>query len=128
VSVPLKVLRVYADASGISRFDDFEIARALRKFAPPAAPLFASEIERATGYAVLHLPVRWFGEKHPTPKRQILFCLAGQARVSVDIGEPRVVGAGEAFLMEDIKGGGHTTEVISDVPFDAVVVQLPEAD
>jgi hypothetical protein len=33
---------------------------------------------------------------------------------------------GEAWLMEDTAGGGHHTEVVSDVPFDAVVVQLPD--
>ena len=41
---------------------------------------------------------------------------------------PRVVASGQAWLMEDTRGGGHTTEVISDEPFDAVVVHLPDAD
>jgi len=126
MGAPLKVLRLFVDSSGVSRFDGGEIARELREFAPPAAPLYASSVEAATGFAVLRLPVGWYGEKHPSPKRQILFCLAGAARVVPDVGDPRVVAAGEAWLMEDTHGAGHTTEVISDVPFDAVVVQLPE--
>jgi len=125
---PLNVLRLYADATGASRFDTQVIARELREFAPPAAALFASTFQAATGFTVLRLPVGWFGERHPSPKRQILFCLAGAARVVPGIGAPSVVESGQAWLMEDTRGGGHTTEVISDVPFDAVVVHLPEAD
>jgi hypothetical protein len=127
MSAPLSVLRLYANASGESCFDNSEIARELSNFAPPAAPLFASRIEAATGFAALRLPVGWFGERHPTPRRQILFCLAGKVRVTPDIGEPRTVATGEAWLMEDTHGFGHITEVISDVPFDAIVVQLPNA-
>jgi hypothetical protein len=127
VSAALKVLRLYANASGASCFDNHEIARELSNFAPPAAPMLASSIETATGFTVLRLPVGWFGERHPSPKRQILFCLAGKVRITPDIGEPRIIAMGEAWLMEDTHGGGHTTEVISDVPFDAVVVQLPNA-
>ena len=127
MSASVKVLRLYADAAGATSFDDFEIARELTNFAPPAAPFPASAVATATGYTVLRLPVGWSGAKHPSPKRQILFCLAGKVRVTPDIGEPRTVGIGEAWLMEDTFGGGHTTEVISDVPFDAVVVQLPNA-
>ena len=124
---PQNVLWLYADASGASRFDTFEISRELCDFAPPAPPLLASRVETATGYALLRLPVGWYGERHPSPKRQILFCLAGKVRITADIGEPRTIAMGEAWLMEDTHGGGHRTEVISDVPFDAVVVQLPDA-
>jgi quercetin dioxygenase-like cupin family protein len=127
MGAPLKVLRLFADASGASCFDSFEIARDLRDFAPPALPLLASDVKTATGYAVLRLPVGWIGDRHPSPKRQILFCLAGKVRITADIGEPRTVAMGEAWMMEDTAGSGHTTEVISDVPFDAVVVQLPDA-
>lgn len=127
MSAPISVLRLYVDASGASHFDDYEIAREFSNFAPPAAPLLTSSIETATGYAVLRLPVGWIGERHPSPKRQILFCLAGTVRVTADIGEPRTVTVGDAWMTEDTRGVGHKTEVVSDVPFDAVVAQLPDA-
>jgi hypothetical protein len=126
MSEPMKILRLFANESGQSCFDTFEIKREMRDFAPPAPPLYVSEMESASCYAVLRLPAGWTGERHPSPKRQILFCLAGKVRVTPSVGDPAIVGAGDAWLMEDTIGSGHETGVISEEPFDAVVVQLPD--
>jgi uncharacterized cupin superfamily protein len=45
-------------------------------------------------------------------------------RVTASSGEQRRVVAGDAWLMADTTGKGHTTEVISEGPVDAVIVQL----
>ena len=47
-------------------------------------------------------------------------------RITPDIGEPRVIAAGDVLMMEDTTGSGHFTEVVSDEPFDGVMIQLPE--
>ena len=47
-------------------------------------------------------------------------------KITPDIGEPRIVAAGHVLMMEDTTGAGHVTEVISEEPFDAVMIQLPE--
>jgi hypothetical protein len=125
MSAPLTVLRLFVTDAGASRFDTFEIPRALRSFAPPAAPLYASELKAASGFVVVRLPTGWIGQRHPTPKRQILFCLSGKIRITPDVGEPRILATGEAWQMEDTDGGGHTTEVISEGPCDAVIIELP---
>jgi quercetin dioxygenase-like cupin family protein len=122
----MKVVRLYANESGLSCFDTVEIQRDMRVFAPPAAALYVSEPEPASRYVVLRLPAGWTGERHPSPARQILFCLSGQIRVTPGVGDPVTVAAGDAWLMEDTSGSGHETEVISQSPFDAVVVQLPD--
>ena len=126
MSAPKTALRLYANESGVSCLETFEISRELRDFAPPAAPLWASDAEPASRYVVIRLPVGWDGKKHPTPRRQILFGLSGKIRITPDIGEPGVVSAGDILKMEDTEGNGHFTEVISDEPFDGVMVQLPE--
>jgi hypothetical protein len=126
MTVPMKVLRLYANESGLSCFETVEIQRDMLEFAPPAPPLYVSKPEPATRYVVLRLPVGWTGEQHPSPARQILFCLSGRVRVTPGVGDPVIVAVGDAWLMEDISGRGHETEVISQDPFDAVVVQLPE--
>jgi hypothetical protein len=123
---PLFALRLFANGSGASCFETFEIARQLRDFAPPAAPLWSSDIAPASGYTVVQLPIGWNGEKHPTPKRFILFGLQGRMRITPDVGEPRVIAAGDVLLMEDTTGAGHFTEVISETPFDAVMIELPD--
>jgi hypothetical protein len=126
MAAPVFALRLFANHSGASCFEAFEITRKLRDFAPPAAPLWSSDIASASGYTVVRLPVGWNGEKHPTPKRFILFGLRGKMRITPDIGEPRVIAAGDVLMMEDTTGAGHFTEVVSDEPFDAVMIELPE--
>ena len=63
----LHILRLSEDASGESHFDNLTIARSLQDFVPPAHLLFISTVEKASGYAVLRLPVGWVGERHPSP-------------------------------------------------------------
>jgi uncharacterized cupin superfamily protein len=46
-------------------------------------------------------------------------------RITPDVGEPRIIAAGDVLMMEDTTGAGHFTEVISETPFDAVMIQLP---
>jgi hypothetical protein len=43
----MKVLRLYADASGESRFETTTMPLALKEFAPPAAPLRVSDPQPA---------------------------------------------------------------------------------
>lgn len=74
----MEVLRLYEDDAGESRFDTYDISMQLKDFAPPADPLYVSEAESATRYVMIRLPAGWGGARHPTPRRQILFCLGGR--------------------------------------------------
>ena len=125
MSTRVKVLRLCATTDGRSRFETEEIRLELKPFAPPASALYVSDPLPAHQFVVLRLPVSWHGEQHPSPSRQILFCLSGRVRVTPGIGEPIFVGPGDVWLMEDTTGEGHETSVVSEVPFDAAVVQLP---
>jgi quercetin dioxygenase-like cupin family protein len=122
----VKVRRLHANESGLSRFDSFEIEREMTQFAPPAQPFPVSMATPALRFVLLQLPAGWSGERHRTPARQILFCLAGSVRVTPGVGDAATFNPGDAWLMEDTTGSGHTTEVISQDPFEAVVIQLPE--
>jgi quercetin dioxygenase-like cupin family protein len=123
---PVKVQWLYANESGLSRFDTFKIEREMTLFAPPAHPFPVSASTPASRFVVLQLPAGWSGERHRTPTRQILFCLAGSVRVTPGAGDAVTISAGDAWLMEDTTGSGHTTEVVSKGPFEAVVIQLPD--
>lgn len=120
----IEVLRLYADDDGESRFDSVDIPMALKDFAPPAEPLYVSEPQATSRYVHIQLPAGWDGERHPSPRRQILFCLAGAMDVIASGGETRSVAAGDAWLMADTHGKGHVTRVTSEGPVTAVIVQL----
>ena len=126
MAAPVIGLRLFVNGSGASCVEPLEIARQLRDFAPPAAALWSSDVAAASGYTLVRLPVGWNGVKHPTPKRFILFGLRGRMRITPDVGEPCTIAAGDFLMMEDTTGAGHLTEVISEEPFDAVMIQLPE--
>jgi quercetin dioxygenase-like cupin family protein len=121
-----RVLRLSEDRAGESHFDEFEVARSLTKFAPPALPFFVSEVAEASGYVVVRIPAGWKGELHPSPHRQILFCWSGTLKVTATDGSVRTVTSGDVWLMEDTRGKGHWSEVPSEVPFDAVIILVPK--
>ncbi len=49
----VKVLRLYADALGESRFETTTLPMALKEFAPPAAPFRVSAPQPAQNYVLL---------------------------------------------------------------------------
>lgn len=126
MTAPVRVLRLYANEGGLSCVEFMEIERELTQFAPPATPFPVSKPAGASRFVLLQLPVGWKGKRHPSPARQLLFCLAGSVRVTPGLGGAVVVSVGDAWLMEDTTGSGHVTEVISLEPFEAVVIQLPD--
>jgi len=120
----LRVYRLSEDSAGESSFDEYELARPLNNFAPPATPFHTSAIEAASGYTAIRIPVGWVGELHRSPHRQMLFCCSGALKVTATDGSVRTVKAGDAWLMADNNGKGHRSEVVSEAPFDAVIIIL----
>jgi hypothetical protein len=127
-SEPVEIKHLTEDATGESHFDSFTVERPLVEFAPPALPFFASPVQPATGFVHVRIPKGWVGAAHPAPQRQICFGLGGALKVTASDGAVRVIGPGEVWQMTDVTGKGHAAEVVSDVPFDAVMVLLPDAD
>lgn len=128
MGVSYRVIRLSEDAEGESHFDDFEVAQQLSKFAPPAHPFLVSPAESAAGYATIRIPVGWVGERHPSPHRQICFCWSGALKVTASDGAIQVIEPGKIWLMTDTEGKGHESAVVSDEPFDAVLVFLPQSN
>jgi quercetin dioxygenase-like cupin family protein len=123
----MKYIRLYADAEGISHFEDAEVVLTESAYAPPAPPFFVSTREAATGLAMTTLPAGWFGDWHPSPRLQWWFQLSGELEVEAGDGEKRRLGPGPIVRVEDTTGRGHTTRVIGDASVHAVYVHLPEA-
>jgi len=118
--------RFYADAAGESHFEDVRLSLTAADFAPPAPPLDVSGFTPAKQIGFVRMPVGWFGDWHPAPKRQFMFCLAGAVAVQVSDGETRVFRPGDVVLLEDTTGKGHTTRVVSEVDLLMAVAQLAD--
>ncbi len=121
----MPVLHLTEDAAGISHFSDLAVPLDPGGFAPPAPPMPISGVEPATGLLYLVLPAGWGGAQHPSPRRQVAFCLSGRLRVEAGDGEVREFGAGAIWRMEDVAGSGHTTTVLGGDDVRLAIVQLP---
>ncbi len=121
----MKYVRLYADATGQSHFQDLEMALIPVDFAPPAPLINVSAFAPAAAYGFLSSPPGWDGGWHPTPSRQILFYLSGEIEAEVSDGEVRRFGPGSITLVEDMVGKGHASRVVGAIDVLLAVVQLP---
>lgn len=72
------------------------------------------------------LPVGTFIDWHPAPRRQYVIILSGQLEIGLGDGSIRQFGPGDARLVEDTTGKGHTTRVVGSEPVLTAVVPLTE--
>ena len=71
-------------------------------------------------------PVGRFIDWHPAPRRQFVIILQGQLEIGLGDGSKHVFGAGDARLVEDTTGKGHTTRVVGDQPVVTATVPLAQ--
>ena len=69
-------------------------------------------------------PVGNFQDWHPAPRRQYIIILSGQLEIGLSDGSKHVFGAGDARLVEDTSGKGHTTATHGNVPCVTATIPL----
>ena len=112
VAEPFEITRIYTDDAGVSHFGTTEVTFNLADFAPPTPPISVSQGIEVESITFISSPVGWFGDWHPTPMRQIMFCLVGELEVQVSDGEVRSFGPGSVIIVEDTDGKGHISRVV----------------
>lgn len=117
--------RIYSDNEGESHFEDISIDLTPVDFAPPAPPLNIASPFETERMILCTIPADWFGNWHPTPRRQFYIQLSGELEVEVSDGEIRRFSAGSLVLLEDTTGKGHLTREMGSKGVNAVFVQLP---
>jgi mannose-6-phosphate isomerase-like protein (cupin superfamily) len=117
--------RLFGDPSGETHFEDVKIALEAVEFAPPAPQVDPSAFRPAARYAFCSFPAGWFGDWHPTPRRQVFFLLSGEMEVEVSEGEVRHLEPGCIVLVEDTGGKGHLSRVVGAEDVLSAVLQLP---
>ena len=59
-------------------------------------------------------PAGNFQDWHPAPRRQFVIIVSGQLEIGLGDGSKHVFGPGDARLVEDTTGKGHTTRVLGN--------------
>ena len=65
-----------------------------------------------------------FLDWHPAPRRQFVIILSGRLEIGCGDGTRQVFGPGDARLVEDTTGKGHTTRVLGDEPCLTATIPL----
>ena len=117
-------VRLYADASGESHFEDVQAELAPTDFAPRVPPLNLATIGAASAAGFLGAPAGWTGDWHPSSGRNLFFVISGEWEIQASDGEVRRFGPGSILQVEDTSGKGHASRVISTTDSISGLVQL----
>ena len=82
------------------------------------------DAQAAQSIAFREWPPGHFIDWHPAPRRQYIISLRGEIEIGLGDGTTFRYGPGDARLVEDTTGQGHTTRVVSDTPSLTAVVPL----
>ena len=63
---------------------------------------------------------------HPAPQRQFIFIVSGSLEIGFEDGSKKVFGPGDARLVEDVTGRGHTTIALGNEPCITATVPLKD--
>lgn len=116
--------RIYADAKGESHFEQIALNLDEADYRPPAPMLFVSHARQAGTLQFIRLPSGWAGDNVCPPQHQFFICLQGELEVHASDGKKRTFGPGDAVLMEDTSGRGHSSRVRGGKDFIAAIVSL----
>ena len=123
-SVAITRVAMYDDDR--SYFADDTMAFEVKAFAPPSGPIGVSPVTEAKTFLLTTADRSWVTDWHPTPRRQYVIMLAGSITVEVESGEKRMFKRGDILLLEDTRGRGHDSHVVSDEPAMFAMIALPD--
>jgi len=103
----MRILNLYADASGESHFRDIEV-----QWVEETRAGLLSKRFPAAGIIFRQVPPTYDLDWHPAPRRQYIINLDAAVQITASDGESRVIGAGEVLLVEDTTGTGHRSKAV----------------
>ncbi len=71
-------------------------------------------------------PAGRFQDWHPAPRRQFVIILSGHLEIGLGDGSKHLFGPGDARLVEDTTGQGHTTSTHGNGPCLTATIPLAE--
>ena len=121
----MQYVRIYADLSGESHFEDVEVALNPIPGDSSTSPIRVSAWMPADQCAFVRCPPAKSGWQ-TAPCRQFVFVLAGENETEVSDGEVRRFAPGSILLFEDTAGKGHNGRFIGAEDTLLALVELPD--
>ena len=121
------IIRLWADESGESHFEDVELTfEEVDDYFENTPPVLMSSFESAIQVVCELVPPGWQGGWHPAPQRVLAIYLSGEGEIEASDGEVRPIGPGTILLAEDTVGRGHRNRVTGSAEISMVLVILPD--
>jgi len=108
------IYRMYTGTDGKSHYEEQSIT---------AHPALAKP-QATRNIVFAQQPSGTFLDWHPAPRRQYVILLSGEIEIGFGDGTVRRFGPGDARLVEDTTGQGHTTRYLGDGPVVTAVIPL----
>src|SRR5947199_9302862 len=108
--------RMFTDSDGKARWEEIDLAK---------TPAWLEGMDTTQ----IRFGVREPGvlqDWHPAPQRQFVIILSGQLEIGFEDGSTKVFGPGDARLIEDTGGKGHTRIALGTEPCDTATVGLKD--
>ncbi len=110
----MAIFRMYTGPDGKSHWEEQTLAEHPTLTKP-----------QATAHIVFsEQPAGKFLDWHPAPRRQYVIVVSGQLEIGFGDGTVRRFGPGDARLVEDTTGQGHTTRYIGPGPVITATIPL----
>tara|TARA_B100000586_G_C19814809_1_gene303718 strand:- start:44 stop:385 length:342 start_codon:yes stop_codon:yes gene_type:complete len=106
--------RLFTNSQGLSQIEDIDLTKTPDWTAAQAT----------TNITFREAAVGNYSDYHCAPRRQFVIICSGQLEIGLKDGSKHVFGPGDARLVEDITGSGHTTGTYGDVPCVTATVPL----
>ena len=110
----MSIYRLYTGDDGQSHVEELELASHPELNSPQAA----------SSITFREAPPGHFIDWHPAPRRQYVISLSGHIEIGLGDGSFSRYGPGDARLVEDTSGQGHTTRIVGDQPSITAVIPL----
>ena len=110
------IYRLYSGVDGESHLEEMDLSK---------HPELA-EAQGTTNIMFREWTAGHFIDWHPAPRRQYVICIAGQIEIGLGDGSKHLFGPGDARLVEDTTGQGHTTLTAGSEP--GITCTVPLAD
>lgn len=120
----MRIARLYCEDAGESHFDDIEIEMLATDYVSSAPLIELSNPTAASQVRFMSARAGWRSDWHTSSARALFFVLTGEWEVSTSDGETRRFGVGSALLVEDVRGKGHGSRVVSDGSSIAAMIEL----
>ena len=119
-----RYVNLFADIDGSSHFRELVSELSSTEFAPGIPPLFLSSPIESQQVSFFGAPAGWESDWHPSSGRHLFMVMSGEWEITASDGEVRTFSTGDVLLVEDTKGKGHASRVISDDDSLALLVKL----